>query len=386
MIDTSQWGVYSVANRYFTSKLEAIQYQRTVKQPLTWNYQEQAFAKWDWTKEPTDSLWELYSRRAHALRQQYDYICLLYSGGADSENVLSAFERNGIMVDEIRIGYAGDCTKATSTKVWSNLELYHVAIPRARALQKKWPKLTITVIDMNELMLKSLDNYTDDNLHFKHNMSWSIWQRQRFGATAEHRNTWSHNMRTAKQVAILWGKDKTFVNNVNGRYAVQFVDRHLNGSLVDLPDNARHEYFYWSPDAAEILIKQGHVIKNFYRMADVVSSWHSDHAKFVQVNKNWRWHYNTTKVGNRLTSINNACYNTLVYPFYDPTIYDVGKLEWQTLSQSMKIMLKSHPNYKSNFDSYIDQCSNFYGSDWATGVDRIAYGPDGVSSKAWFLE
>jgi len=133
LVSTDQWGLYHVGDRAFASKLEAIQYQRQCGAPLHWRYQEDQFAQHDWTQEPQETLWDLYTERAHQLRNQYRYIILLYSGGADSENVLQAFERNGIMVDEIRIGYAGDWNNPNSLQTFANLELHHVAIPRAQA-------------------------------------------------------------------------------------------------------------------------------------------------------------------------------------------------------------------------------------------------------------
>lgn len=385
IIKTDQWGTYHVGDRSFVSKLEAIQYQRQTRKSLSWNFQECKFAAHDWSIEPRQSLWELYSERAIELRQNYDYIILLYSGGADSENVLTAFERNGLMVDEIRIGYAGDYAKASSLDVWSNLELYYVAIPRAKALQKTWPSLEVSIVNMTPLVLSSLDHHTDDDLHYANNMGWSLWQRQRFGMTMDHGHDWIERTKSKKRVAVLWGKDKTFVNLVDNKYAVQFIDRHLNGNLSALPDNACHEYFYWSPDAVKILIKQGHVLKNFYRTADHDPNWHDNNSKFILKKIDYQWHYNTTQIGNKITMINNGCYNTLIYPFYDATIYDVGKIEYQTQSQSLNHMLAQKPGSEKQFESYVAKCFDFYRHDWTAG-DRRAYGPKGVVSRPWFLE
>lgn len=386
---TDQWGLYHVGDRAFASKLEAIQYQRQCGLPLTWHYQELEFAQHDWTQEPTQSLWELYSERAHQLRQQYQYIILLYSGGADSENVLQAFERNGIMVDEIRIAYAGDYTDANSLRVLMNLELHHVAIPRARALQTQWPNLKVTVVGMDDMIEQSLNDYTNDSLHFGNNMSWSLWQRQRFGMTKKQSHTWMPQLQGDHQIAILWGKDKTFVNKVNGRYAVQFIDRHLNGNLEPLPDNCQHEYFYWGKDCAQILIKQGHVLKNFYRQADYVSTWFTDNQKYILPKWDHKWHYNTVDVAGKRTMINNGCYNTLIYPWYNCTTFDVGKIEWQVASQSMRVMLQQNPAMQQSFDRYVEACKALCGPDWldvATWLGNSAHGPKAISGRPWYLE
>ena len=386
LVQTDQWGLYHVGDQAFASKLEAIQYQRQCGAALHWRFQEDQFAQHDWTQEPQETLWDLYTERAHQLRNQYRYIILLYSGGADSENVLQAFERNGIMVDEIRIGYAGDWNNPDSLQTFSNLELHHVAIPRAQALQKQWPNLKVSVVSMDHMIMDSLQEYTSDNLHYGHNMGWSLWQRQRFGMTLKHSASWHPTSSKDQSVALLWGKDKTFVNLVQGRYAVQFMDRHLNGSLEPLPDNCVHEYFYWSPNSTRILIKQGHILKNFYRQADCIPSWFEDNRKFLLQKIDWKWHYNTTQVGGHTAMINNGCYNTLIYPHYNASTFDVGKIEWQTVSQSMKIMLKQTPSMNAHFENYMQACKDLYGADWVGGADPMAYGPKGIWSKPWFLE
>ena len=61
------------------------------------------FSKCDWTTEPEPGvpLSEYYRRRAQQIRDKYDYVVLLYSGGPDSNNILHAFVHNGIKIDEI---------------------------------------------------------------------------------------------------------------------------------------------------------------------------------------------------------------------------------------------------------------------------------------------
>lgn len=389
LVSTDQWGLYHVGDQAFASKLEAIQYQRQCGAPLYWRYQEDQFAQHNWTQEPQETLWDLYTERAHQLRNQYHHIILLYSGGADSENVLQAFERNGIMVDEIRIAYAGDHTDPNSLRTFMNLELHHVAIPRARALQKQWPNLQVTVVGMDDMIQQSLENYTDDRLHFGNNMSWSLWQRQRFGMTKQRSHAWLPKSSQDQSVAILWGKDKTFVNKVNGRYAVQFVDRHLNGNLESLPDNCQHEYFYWGKDCARMLIKQGHVLKNFYRQADQIPTWFKDNQKYLLPKWDHKWHYNTVEIAGQRAMVNNGCYNTLIYPYYNCTTFDVGKIEWQVASQSMMVLLQKNASMAEQFKKYIEACHNLCGPDWldqAAWLGGSAHGPKAVSGKPWFLE
>ena len=66
-------------------------------------YYDNEFMKVEWTKEPTEDLWSLYSKRAQQIRDEYEYVILCYSGGVDSTNILEAFYYNNIFIDEILI-------------------------------------------------------------------------------------------------------------------------------------------------------------------------------------------------------------------------------------------------------------------------------------------
>ena len=57
-------GVYRISNLKFYSKLEAIEFSTRTGQPIHWDFNEAVFSSYDWTKEPSQSLSELYRQRA----------------------------------------------------------------------------------------------------------------------------------------------------------------------------------------------------------------------------------------------------------------------------------------------------------------------------------
>ena len=65
-----------------------------------WDFNESVFSSYDWTVEPNESIADLYRQRAQQLRDKYDYIVLMFSGGADSTTVLRSFLDNDIKLDE----------------------------------------------------------------------------------------------------------------------------------------------------------------------------------------------------------------------------------------------------------------------------------------------
>lgn len=61
------------------------------------------YDRFDWTRDPEPSLEQLMDAHAHSLRNQYERIILLWSGGTDSHTIYNVFKRNNIHIDEIII-------------------------------------------------------------------------------------------------------------------------------------------------------------------------------------------------------------------------------------------------------------------------------------------
>ena len=81
---------YKVNNNIFNSKLNAFLYADLIKSDIVeWIFLLSEYLNtYNWNIEPEETLDELYQIRAKELREKYDYIILMYSGGADSHNVL----------------------------------------------------------------------------------------------------------------------------------------------------------------------------------------------------------------------------------------------------------------------------------------------------------
>ncbi len=79
-------GFYECCGRVFLNKIQAIEFARSQGHGIHWNFHENSFNVHDWSKEPSESLEELYQQRAQQLRDEYDYVVLCLSGGDDREN------------------------------------------------------------------------------------------------------------------------------------------------------------------------------------------------------------------------------------------------------------------------------------------------------------
>jgi hypothetical protein len=145
------------------SKLEAIEEMQRTGIHLEWHFNQNWYSKFDWTREPAESLDELYRQRAQQIRDSYDYIVLWYGGGPDGWCMLDTFLRHGIKVDEIAQfhGYQADQDKHSVL----NEEVFFTAIPQTQKILETHPNIKHRVIDISNIIA---DIYTRPDVKFDH--------------------------------------------------------------------------------------------------------------------------------------------------------------------------------------------------------------------------
>ena len=264
-------GYYIVNGIQFTSKVDALIYATTVKSRVQWEFNSSTFRRVPWEINPTETLGEIYKRRALQLREKYDYLVLNYSGGADSQNILDAFLDNNIKLDEIIVRWA--VTGEKGLYVPSNVSRatnYHsewdlTALPEMKRLSLSHPEIKIQFYD-----------YTDDALKFYNdNDPWfQMLSGAQFGPS--HISRYATGLDRYQDMFVekglrgcqIFGTDKPRIMFDNNTFYTYFLDiiggttRHLyryNDEYNPL------ELFYWTPDMPEIVHKQAHVVMEFFK-------------------------------------------------------------------------------------------------------------------------
>jgi hypothetical protein len=256
----------------FTSKINACIYSKTVNKPVEWNFHNDVYSKYHWHIEPEQTLDELYDARSRQIREQYDYVILSYSGGSDTNNILESFIRQGLHIDEIVTNHI---TKATekftvldpTNKLASNFAAEHQlqAVPRLQYIHKMLPKTKITVLDVSDVVLNSMNAFDDVEWVHERNDYLSIGQlfRYNYFHFGELKKQFDKNLK----IAIIVGVDKPKSAIVNGNFCISFFDTTANiTSINDFNTeytNIKTVPFYWSRDTAPMVCKQGHVIKRW---------------------------------------------------------------------------------------------------------------------------
>jgi len=318
--DYDQHGFYTVGDQKFYSKFAAIQHSDKTGIDVEWKFNEAVFDLYDWTQEPAESLSELYVKRARQLREKYDYLILWFSSGADSMNILDTFIDNDIKIDEL-VSYVN--YEATGDKFnHQNNEIFNQAIPKYEAAQQRQPDLKFTLFDLCQLIM---DVFTSDTAKFD-------WIYQINGVPNPHsaarqhaksyHSEWRRLIDSGKKVGFISGIDKPKVAGINGNYyfrcsdgtndANPYIISQLNRSPGDF-----NEFFYWSPDLPELLIKQAHTVKNFLKSANEFT----DGIVDQELRTCW------TTINGKIYWITIDKLNELIYPKWQPSTENSPKIK-----------------------------------------------------------
>jgi hypothetical protein len=373
-------GCYRVGDLKFYSKLQAIEYMQKTNVHLHWDFNEAVFSSYDWTVEPVQPLHELYRLRAQQLRDKYDYIVLMFSGGADSTTVLRSFLDNDIKLDEAVSYMSYDATGDRDQ--YFNAEIFGVAIPVADQLKTQYPWLKHRIIDLTELIV---DYYNKDQNKF----DWIYEMNMMFNPNNTCKESlplkikeWADIIHSGKKFCVLWAHDKPRIAHENGKFLFRFIDIVDNAATVKSIAGQQpytDELFYWTPDLPEILIKQGHIIKNYLSTPNVqnlpfVSQEKSDLA-YCEINGIKYW-------------LSNHGVHSLIYPNWNINTFTNGKVSGIIFGErdSWFFNLSSGHDIKQNWWTGLDHLWKLLPEYWKNNPDNMHNGLKGCWSKEYFLE
>lgn len=231
-------------------------------------YYDDVFEKANWKVEPSESLPQLYAKRAQQIRDEYEYVILCYSGGNDSSNILETFYYNNIHIDEIvMVGSFSQDIADESLDENHNTDLYRNAFPLLKTLNL--PNTKITVIDYTKLF-RDISQFS---LIQKYGLEWI----KHIGTHKSPHNLFWNDFRknvgvnNKKKTAWITGAEKVNVAYENRKPYVYFNDATINSYGMNYVDeNFTRLCFYCDPDpiAINIQIKQAHIFHKMISLAN----------------------------------------------------------------------------------------------------------------------
>lgn len=364
-----QFGYYTVGPNFKTySKLKAIEEMKRTGIHLEWHFNKEQYMNYDWTKEPTESLEELYRQRAQQIRDSYDYIVIFYSGGADSWCILDTFIKNDIKIDEIAhcYSYEGDRDKHSVF----NEEIFYTAIPHTQKIIEENPDINHRVIDMssiiNEMYLRPDIKY-DFIYNIKGIASANSLARSYL---REYVNDYKKIIDSGKRLCFIWGTEKPRLKRVNGKWQHWFIDVFSETNLrIQYLESQGYfdEWFFWSPDTAPIVAKQSHILMKVLKNEPNDSPWFTDE----------QWAHSPERNGKFLR---DDIYHTLIYPGWNPNTLVAPKPKNLIFSERDNWFWKQNPDTNKavqNGKSGIKELLSRVGSYWLNDTKDTTRGIKG---------
>lgn len=301
MIDSrmAATGLYRVGASVYSSKLQALMDASVRGVHPEWIFHQDVFNVADWHTAPSASITDLYRQRARDIRERYDHVCLLYSGGIDSQNILESFLDQGLRVDELVTTWSVQAAEEYSASEQDRspgnyiAEWLYCIRPYLDNIRTHYPEIKITVDDSTRHIADNVyvesDFFLFDHYHNLPGLNrWPSVVRILEGMQEQHHNS-----------VVLVGVDKPQLVYDGSDLYVWFVDvtTHIKSSA-----RLNVEYFYWSPHAVDIIRKQCHLIFDYFDARPEIRDM-------------------LYKRDDALLQIINQC----IYPTYTPRIFQANK-------------------------------------------------------------
>jgi len=257
-------GFYKVGTHTFDDKINAVLFASQTKTDIEWYFNNHVYDKIDWTVEPELSLDEFYKIRAQQIRDEYDYVIVMCSGGGDSTNVVLSFLKNGIHVDEVIAsapleGIKNYNVNDQDTSAGNTMsETMLAQLPLMEEIHRTYPNVKITI---NDYFRNLLDYKTDDWLfrsgewiHPTSSARYELDKLTHIRALAE----------SGKKIGIVYGIDKPAIfYDSDNSMSLTINDLAANVQRPPFKDkysNVENVLFYYAPDLPLMQVKQAHTV------------------------------------------------------------------------------------------------------------------------------
>jgi len=314
-------GYWKVNDRCFFNKAECLRYASGIKNfEVSYHFFDEVYNTVDWSKEPLQSLDSMYLDRATQIRDRYNYVALMFSGGCDSTTMLETFLKNNIHIDEIITVYPIEVIEKLKDsfnpldKDPGNVifEYVHSVVPMFKYISENFPKIKLTVIDPTKNTLEIIDK---DKIHklFLSGLMVSPYTAGWFSA-------YDHVHKVDKNSCIVFAIDKPRIvyNKKENKFKSYFADFNtIHGHWPKDTFGASRvgtEYFYYSPDMPLIPVKQCKQIEpGLRKVLDPSHPLHNEIFKDSPDKKIVDVHHNYVK--------------QLIYPNWNINIFQANKPE-----------------------------------------------------------
>jgi len=365
-------GYFSVGNQKMYSKLDAIRLSNSTGEKVQWHYNDEVFGKQDWTTEPEKDIKTMYRERAQAIRDRFDYVVVMFSGGSDSTTVLDSFIDNGIPVDEVFM-HQWIKYQPEGADSYMNAEITYSAIPY---LKRKLPTAWNTKVRLHDPSDYALACLNDRDFVAS---AWrgmnNIQNLQMISLHHDlHRRFPEYVKLTqaGKSIVFVWGEAKPRIHYdlEKNKYFLQLEDHYAHAPQPrDQEENdpfCQHEQFYDDPLHPEIKIKQCHLLlktlKQIKHRKDIFQEVKDTEESRLEA-RLWASPAETWHEG-KLYFLDRNAFNCTIYPDWNFLTYHQDKKPARVVHLAHSWIERHDPVAAKNFFLEFVKAHRDLGEEW----------------------
>jgi len=259
-------GYYQVGEKFFNHKVNALIEGSQSNKPIQWHFNDHIWKNFDWKKDDSLPVEYWYQQRAQQLRENYDYLILAFSGGADSHNILHTFIKNKIHLDEVWCDWPLTHTHGKFDQNSQNLDVSNMTSEWTYSIKPELDRLSITnpeiFINITDSTKNLDDEYSDDTVTTTQYSFYATVKRYRLLDQILKQRYKKH-----QRIAVIMGFEKPRCIIINDILSCHFDDSTIHVKSDGRGDCIRNlEFFYWTADMPELIRSQAHSILNYLRV------------------------------------------------------------------------------------------------------------------------
>jgi len=275
-------------NQRYDNKIKALHDAQGDLSKIHYYFMDRELDKCSFDNEPTESWTGMCQRRCRQLRQKYDYLCLWFSGGWDSVEMLWAFAESQTRLDEIFLFHRSYFD--TDGEMPPAREFAQGMIDRF------FPGCKLTVIDIDwrwalDFYKQSQDDWLLDRFalqRFSKNHRGFLWDN--------HPHFLNHRINFSGTTCNIHGNDKPKLHIWQENWCAFQTDITLQ-LIIGASD---FELFYFTPEMPELYIKQCHMAANWF---ETIPGFTHELVHDIQSSTNKTWYASW----NRAVGRRHAC-------------------------------------------------------------------------------
>lgn len=330
--EKNKFGFYECGNFKSYSKIETLECSnKTGNQPV-WNFNIKNYQNFNWKVEPEEDLWNLYTDRAKEIREKYDYVVIMFSGGADSSNVVDVFIKNNIKIDEICTYHQLGGSKDVNN--YMDKEVFKIAQPRAKEIVEQHPEINFRLYDWSNLTLKLLKNQdVIERFVYRYSKYMTPSNICRHHLRKEI-DDWNQIIQSGKKLVLVWGGHKPAIKaQADGRNSYVYHDSNEFLIPVETQDTNIPEYYdelFYNPENSPIIAcKQSHLIKktclNDPKKILVDFDWYDKNKEKVSLQDWLNMTNGNIWINGKKFRLDREGLHSVIYPYWDTKTYTDGK-------------------------------------------------------------